>query len=209
MHRLCWHQRVQEHPAAAKFMSLDLHHVVFRSLGGGDQVENLVPLCPLCHRVIHEGGGLGRSSSDEDSLRALWALWVRLGQSIPAEQTLGRGEPTVTVRVALDVYGLTAAFVVGAELTYADARREILERTVGVLGREDPHFPFVRGQVGPLSWSVSSDPLLGDGSRRDEVLATGIFARCSLPLTLQAPVIVTLTRRPNPLLAGTERQRTL
>lgn len=32
---------------------LDLHHVIFRSLGGRDVIENLILLCHHCHREVH------------------------------------------------------------------------------------------------------------------------------------------------------------
>lgn len=34
---------------------LDVHHVVFRSRGGGDEWENLLTLCSACHRLLHDG----------------------------------------------------------------------------------------------------------------------------------------------------------
>lgn len=32
---------------------LEAHHVVMRSLGGRDEVENLIALCRECHRAVH------------------------------------------------------------------------------------------------------------------------------------------------------------
>ena len=29
------------------------HHIVFRSRGGGDSVDNLITVCPECHAAIH------------------------------------------------------------------------------------------------------------------------------------------------------------
>jgi RNA-directed DNA polymerase len=45
----------------------DIHHVVRRVDGGGDEIDNLMMLHPNCHRVIHHGvkgelGGLSPSS---------------------------------------------------------------------------------------------------------------------------------------------------
>ncbi len=34
---------------------LHLHHIVFRSKGGGNELLNLAPACPACHAQIHEG----------------------------------------------------------------------------------------------------------------------------------------------------------
>lgn len=35
-----------------------MHHVIKRSQGGGDEPENLVPICYTCHRRIHDEGTL-------------------------------------------------------------------------------------------------------------------------------------------------------
>lgn len=34
--------------------SLTLHHIIYRSLGGGHQPENLVTLCWPCHKRVHD-----------------------------------------------------------------------------------------------------------------------------------------------------------
>ena len=39
------------------FGRLEVHHIVFLSQGGSDDVENLATLCDLCHAVIHEHMG--------------------------------------------------------------------------------------------------------------------------------------------------------
>ena len=33
---------------------LEVHHIVHRSKGGSDELENLVTLCDLCHAVEHD-----------------------------------------------------------------------------------------------------------------------------------------------------------
>ena len=33
--------------------AFDIHHIVFRSQGGGDEAENLVALCRRCHNRAH------------------------------------------------------------------------------------------------------------------------------------------------------------
>lgn len=35
--------------------ALDIHHVIERKNGGTNDHNNLVPLCPNCHRMAHEG----------------------------------------------------------------------------------------------------------------------------------------------------------
>ena len=36
------------------FILADLHHVIYLCLGGPDTTDNVVPLCPTCHRIIHK-----------------------------------------------------------------------------------------------------------------------------------------------------------
>lgn len=31
------------------------HHIVYRSAGGTDTMDNLVTLCWICHRAVHDG----------------------------------------------------------------------------------------------------------------------------------------------------------
>ena len=42
--------------ACGKFLPLQLHHIRFRSHGGGDEPSNLEPRCAACHDRIHRGG---------------------------------------------------------------------------------------------------------------------------------------------------------
>ena len=34
-------------------MAVDIHHIVKRSQGGSDEVDNLIPLCRSCHDKAH------------------------------------------------------------------------------------------------------------------------------------------------------------
>ena len=38
-----------------KHVRLEVHHIVFRSLGGSDDEKNLITLCEKCHKAIHDG----------------------------------------------------------------------------------------------------------------------------------------------------------
>jgi 5-methylcytosine-specific restriction endonuclease McrA len=46
--------RVCQHCGLYCGQSIHVHHVVFRSLGGGTTVENLLSVCQRCHRNIHK-----------------------------------------------------------------------------------------------------------------------------------------------------------
>ncbi len=35
--------------------NLDLHHIVYRSHGGSDEVQNIICVCRHCHDLIHNG----------------------------------------------------------------------------------------------------------------------------------------------------------
>lgn len=38
-----------------KHVRLEVHHIIFRSLGGTDDEKNLITLCEICHKAIHDG----------------------------------------------------------------------------------------------------------------------------------------------------------
>ena len=38
-----------------KHVRLEVHHIIFRSLGGTDDEKNLITLCEKCHKAIHDG----------------------------------------------------------------------------------------------------------------------------------------------------------
>lgn len=39
--------------SCGSYWNLNVHHVVYRSLGGNDRIENLMTVCVKCHRLIH------------------------------------------------------------------------------------------------------------------------------------------------------------
>jgi 5-methylcytosine-specific restriction endonuclease McrA len=36
-----------------QWLKLEIHHLIPRSLGGSNDVDNLMPICPNCHSKIH------------------------------------------------------------------------------------------------------------------------------------------------------------
>ena len=38
-----------------KYVRLEVHHIIFRSLGGTDDEKNLITLCEKCHKLVHDG----------------------------------------------------------------------------------------------------------------------------------------------------------
>lgn len=38
-----------------KHARLEVHHIIFRSMGGTDDERNLITLCEKCHKLIHDG----------------------------------------------------------------------------------------------------------------------------------------------------------
>jgi len=37
-------------------VSSDVHHILFKSAGGTDDIDNLIALCRECHNKAHSGG---------------------------------------------------------------------------------------------------------------------------------------------------------
>jgi 5-methylcytosine-specific restriction endonuclease McrA len=50
----CQHCGAMEDPTHLTFQ---VHHIVYRCLGGGDNLENLVLTCPECHKYYYHGMG--------------------------------------------------------------------------------------------------------------------------------------------------------
>ncbi|HBE70914.1 MAG TPA: hypothetical protein DDW52_22440 [Planctomycetaceae bacterium] len=42
-------------PVCRQTLTLELHHIEYVSEGGGNTLENLLPLCPNCHTLHHAG----------------------------------------------------------------------------------------------------------------------------------------------------------
>lgn len=49
----------------------DIHHIKYRSQGGGDNIANLMCLCRECHYQVHFGTGLSAEDLMEKHLRFL------------------------------------------------------------------------------------------------------------------------------------------
>jgi len=74
------------------FIVSDLHHIQFLSLGGPDATDNLVPLCPTCHRLfphkfsnIITPGGLSEIASKKVSLAEIERSVINSLNSNPHE----------------------------------------------------------------------------------------------------------------------------
>jgi hypothetical protein len=42
-------------PTCRNILAIDLHHILEVSEGGGNEVANLIALCPTCHALFHRG----------------------------------------------------------------------------------------------------------------------------------------------------------
>ena len=47
------HQRIRRCTICGGTDRLEVHHIIHRSLGGGDEPENLIMLCKACHDKAH------------------------------------------------------------------------------------------------------------------------------------------------------------
>lgn len=56
---------------------LDVHHVVMRSLGGSDDVTNLIALCRDCHTSVHGHVLLLRWNGQGQPAKTVRFEWVR------------------------------------------------------------------------------------------------------------------------------------
>ena len=58
--------------------SCDIHHIIPKSKNGTDRMENLIVICPNCHRSIHTHGEkyISTSSLNEKSLNLTFPNWL-------------------------------------------------------------------------------------------------------------------------------------
>lgn len=75
-------------PVCRNILTLDIHHLVYVSEGGGNEPENLLPLCGHCHDLHHRG------HIPADSLRSWKVLLLGLNEAFDRK--------TVDILLALD-----------------------------------------------------------------------------------------------------------
>jgi hypothetical protein len=63
-------------PTCRTILAVDLHHLVLVSQGGGNDVSNLLALCPNCHALHHRG------NIPPDAIRVWKGMLVSLNEGI-------------------------------------------------------------------------------------------------------------------------------
>lgn len=169
------------------FIPLDVHHVLFVSAGGDNSPANLVPLCPLCHRVLHESGKLGRNDVTPELIRGEWERWLSLG-TLTAETPIGNLTQSFKAYVRLNIYHVTIPFVIGQSETYAAARQYIIAHVLRKLEALDEHCPFSASVLFPHFWDCTAERIAP--APWDEVTAQSVLAQMSQPMNLIALIPV-------------------
>jgi hypothetical protein len=186
-----------------KWETLHLHHVVFRSCGGSDSEDNLVPLCPTCHEMLHRDARDGAPLFSDEELKGMWALWLDLGKAVPTSHVLNfdsslapiqswNSKPLdpgqrLKVLVQVDTYGLTFRWDVSGAVSYAAFKQNVVNRIVPGLATKDPHFPFASKE--PDAFQLSSDAIVAWESGAGRSVAE-VLENFDTPLTLTAPAFV-------------------
>jgi HNH endonuclease len=62
-------------PTCRNILAIDLHHIVEVAEGGGNEIANLIALCPTCHSLFHRG------VISRDSIYAWKSILVALSQA--------------------------------------------------------------------------------------------------------------------------------
>ena len=66
-------------PTCRQILALDLHHIWEVSAGGGNEIQNLIALCPTCHALYHRG------TISADSVYVYKAMLVALNNAFDFE----------------------------------------------------------------------------------------------------------------------------
>lgn len=118
-------------PACRMVLTLDIHHIEYVSEGGGDGPENLLPLCPNCHALHHQG------HITRESLRTWKRLLLALNEGFDR-----RSIDTLLTLDILDgvmVWGdglLACAPLVASGLLEVEEKSEIIEEEHLLFGRD-------------------------------------------------------------------------
>jgi len=180
LHRRTWVRVGAGNPAGMKFEPLDLHHVRWRTFGGSDEEENLVPICPACHAHLHREETPFVTDAE---LLEEWARWKSF--SLPPLISVGDGAVACQRRVALNLYGLETIATVDASTSYGLFRRALIERVVMPTQAADPHFPLERTDL----WDLSTDP----GSTWGGMSAFDVLKAGAEPIGFDVHVVFRLT----------------
>lgn len=110
---LARHTRILGEPALeAVPIHLDLHHQIYYSLGGPPSEENLVPICPNCHRLIHDHPELYPVAS----VRKQKARWVAAARVVQSElwAPMGLWSHSSDVRIMFHIESLNLSYAIYA-----------------------------------------------------------------------------------------------
>lgn len=165
-----------------------MHHVMFQACGGGNQEDNLVPLCPTCHQGIHRKL-IEISSTD---LLDVWAAWKALRVAVPTSIAIGHGDPALIVKMEMGLYGLNADISVSAHVPYAEFRKHLLDSTVEVVKQRDRHCPFRPEST----WRLSSDEFATVGKWHAEPATMALAALEGRPIFFTVNMPIAMSRRP-------------
>jgi hypothetical protein len=66
-------------PTCRTILAIDIHHIYEVSEGGGDEIGNLIALCPTCHRLYHRG------DISRESIYSWKAMLIALSRAFDSE----------------------------------------------------------------------------------------------------------------------------
>lgn len=126
---------------------LEKHHLIFFSAGGEHTPENLLLVCPNCHRLIH------RRPEDYPTalLKETKKRWIDMGSRFPS-QILYKGPPPCLgpqeeLRLAcypfcFETYGLTYSIIAPDSLRVSQFAAFLKQRIVNVIASMDDNTAF-------------------------------------------------------------------
>ena len=201
LHRLNWHHSYN----GMKWEALQLHHVIFRSCGGSDKKENLIPLCPTCHDLIHREARSGGNWMPDDELKRIWNNWLDLPNRIgvrhgilpywryvgvwPNFSSIPPNSPTIDVKVTLKSYGFDIRFLAYKKENYKGFRTRIIQYIITTFRKFDEHFPFIA--EGSLdSYSLSCDPMVFIPDEWNQFSVDKIVSHYKGEISLVVPALI-------------------
>lgn len=149
--------------------------------------ENLVPICPLCHRVIHQYGKLGPDDATPERIREEWKRWLSFA-TLAEEASIGHIGQSFRAYVQLNIYHVTIPFVIGKDVTYAAARQGMIAHVLERLDALDDNCPFGARVLFPEFWECTADWIAP--KPWEQIAAQAVIDQVRQPMSLRAPVPV-------------------
>jgi len=143
----------QRFDSEALFGSLEKHHIVYFSEGGGNTYENLLLVCANCHEQIHNHP----EKYPPDELRKKKLHWVGMKEVVPSELRMISGSREfVRVSFSVESFNLQYSILAPPRTTVSQLGLLVRDRILRPLGEYDDNSSWA--DAGEVAFALRSAP---------------------------------------------------